>query len=260
MKCLVCDRETVPAFSKLFDRDGLGRVDYRRCPDCGTLHAATLLEMEEAAWRAHCRAYHGAYQGHDGGVRNEDDPNWLERMRRQASSIDRFNRLGGLPTSGRWLDYGCGDGLFGRMLGELGYRVEGYDPYMAADVPCLSAGAYAVVINLAVLEHMRDRAGLDMAARLAAPDGVLIFHTLVRGEIPDDADWFYLLPVHTLCLTNRAMSILCADWGFAASVYDPAARLWFACRRSLEEWKADMPALGDPDLYDARSGFAAYWP
>jgi hypothetical protein len=55
----------------------------------------------------------------------------------------------------------------------------------------------------------------------------MALHTLAMEEIPQDPDWFYLLPVHSTFYTNKSMQLLFEQWGYQASIYNVNARMWF---------------------------------
>jgi 2-polyprenyl-3-methyl-5-hydroxy-6-metoxy-1,4-benzoquinol methylase len=247
--------------SKSFDRFGLERVVYERCTHCGCVHARTLLDLPETHWKSLCEEYHGAYRGHD---ENPDDPRWRNRLNAQARVLLALSEHRILPAQGEWLDYGCGEGELMQRLNQAGLRVSGYDPYWpisgSLSETALIPGHFPVVLNTATLEHLRDRRSLDQVGTLVSDDGTLALHTLVRGEIPKDPEWFYLLPVHTLLFTNRAMTLLFEQWAFDCSLYAVEARLWLWFRQSrYEELQRIALETGNLDWKTSR-GFLAYWP
>ncbi|MET0065281.1 MAG: class I SAM-dependent methyltransferase [Candidatus Thiodiazotropha sp.] len=248
--------------TKSFECYGLDRVNYERCTECGCVHARTLLDLSEAEWGNLCRAYHGGYRGQ--GV-NPHDPRASQRLDRQAEVLLALSQQGMLPTQSEWLDFGCGEGELLNRLNQSGLRVSGYDPYWDAashlSPADLLPGRFPVVLNTATLEHLRDRESLDRLGSLVSDHGVLALHTLVRGEIPSDPDWFYLLPVHTLMFTNRAMSLLFEQWSFDCSLYAIEARLWLWFRQprleALQKIILETHRLED---WKTTRGFLAYWP
>ncbi|MET0050021.1 MAG: class I SAM-dependent methyltransferase [Candidatus Thiodiazotropha sp.] len=247
--------------TKSFERFNLDRVVYEVCGECGCVHARTLLDLPEEQWRNICHDYHGGYRALDD---NPDDPRWRKRLNAQAEVLLSLRASQLLPTNTEWLDFGCGDGDLLNLLNQGGLQVLGYDPYWHKAVYLseteLLPGRFPVVLNTATLEHLRDRESLDRVGSLVSPDGVLALHTLVRGEIPRDPDWFYLLPVHTLMFTNRAMSLLFEQWNFDCSLYAVEARLWLWFRQPLlEELKRVVHEHESEDWQTSR-GFLAYWP
>jgi SAM-dependent methyltransferase len=119
----------------------------------------------------------------------------------------RFVRraMQGVKDRGPILDVGCGGGLFGRMLGEAGFRSIGLDfSYKAAAVawrqnhlPTVCAllstapfrrGSCAGVTMFHVLEHLYDPASyLQAAHELLIPEGRMVL------QVPNSASWQALL-------------------------------------------------------------------
>jgi hypothetical protein len=124
----------------------------------------------------------------------------------------------------------------------------------------LVPGGFGLVITTSVFEHVRGVEPLDEVDRLVAADGVMALHTLVRGEVPADPDWFYFLPVHTTFFTNRALEALVHRWGYTASSYHVDARLWILTRLGEDELRRALAAADVPDDAHVSSGFMAYWP
>ena len=95
---------------------------------------------------------------------------------------------------------------------------------------------------------------------------------VVRGvrqrceNIPRDPDWFYLAPmVHTAFHTNRSMALLMQQWGYAASLYSPAAKCWFlfkARHPALPRLEAVVAAVNRElrtPFFIHKNGFVDYW-
>ena len=98
---------------------------------------------------------------------------------------------------------------------------------------------YKLVINSAMFEHVLGRKHLDAVNNLVDEDGVLMLHTVICENIPNDPNWFYLTPmVHTAFHTNKSMDILMKQWGYVASIYAPQAKSWFL-------FKKDSPDIND---------------
>lgn len=261
MNCYICEAPTGHYFSKGFDRFGIDSVDYQRCPQCGTVFARTLLELPEKQWRAICEEYHGSYRGSE---ENPDDPNWHLRLERQADALLKLADHGVVSRQGPWLDHGCGEGELARMLEARLGSVECYDRYWQRSgnlaESALIPGHFSMVISTSTLEHLRSRAAMDELSGLVAEDGCLGLHTMVRGEIPRDPSWFYLLPVHTIFHTNRGMARLFEQWGFRSSLYVVEARLWIWFRKPLKPLLEGLADLISLPGWHATEGFLAYWP
>ncbi|MEW8505076.1 MAG: class I SAM-dependent methyltransferase [Candidatus Thiodiazotropha sp.] len=261
MNCYICKAPTRHYFRKRFDRFGLDSVDYWRCIECGTVYAETLLQLTEERWRHVCEAYHSSYRG---SGENPDDPNWRVRLEQQAKVLLRLGDNGLLDTSKPWLDYGCGEGELASLLGQRVDEIACYDRYWHRDgyieEPDLIPGHFTVVVSTSTLEHLRDRLSMDAIAGLSAGSGCLALHTLVRGEIPRNPSWFYLLPVHTIFYTNEGMARLFEQWGFISSIYAVNARLWICFRKPMNELLRQWPELAESPGLKATEGFLAYWP
>jgi hypothetical protein len=261
MICFICQAPTRYYFDKKFNRFGLSTVTYQRCRDCGTVYAETLLELSQQQWQAVCDAYHGSYRG---SGKNPDDPNWRTRLEAQAKVLLQLTDSGLLSNNKPWLDYGCGEGELAEFLRAGVKQVACYDRYWQGSdylqLSDLSPGHFSMVISTSTLEHLRSRSEMDELARLVARDGCLGLHTLVRGEIPCDPDWFYLLPVHTIFYTNQGMAYLFEQWGFQSSLYAVDARLWVWFRKRLELLPEEGPGLITSKGWYYSDGFTAYWP
>jgi hypothetical protein len=229
--------------------------------DCGTVYAETLLDLPEQQWQHVCDAYHGSYRGSGD---NPDDPNWHTRLEQQAHVLMQLADNGLLNINKPWLDYGCGEGELAEMLAGRIKQIGCYDRYWQGDgylqISDLLPGHFSMVLSTATLEHLRSRSDMDALATLVAEDGCLGLHTLVRGEIPQDPDWFYLLPVHTIFYTNQGMAHLFEQWGFDSSVYVVEARLWVWFRQRLGRLVEQAPKLLLSEGWHASEGFMAYWP
>lgn len=264
MRCMVCRSGLEPYFEKNFRGfHGLEIVRYERCPDCGFVGSRTHAEMSEDAWERLNRSCHSTYQGTKENP--PEDPRWLTRLRAQAEAIRGLARVGIVPADLPWVDYGCGDGTLSEHLAAFDLELLRFDRYMAG-AGYLTAGEllgrrYGLVVNTSVFEHVRERAPLDQMAALIAPSGVFAIHTLVREEIPRDAEWFYLLPVHCALFTNRAMQKLFDQWGFAWSAYHLESRLWFWFRQESEGLRRFMQRPGAvlPGEVHFKRGFVDHW-
>lgn len=265
-ECIVCSSNMKYAFSKDFGSvAGLHVVDYWVCISCGFMQSKTHAEMADGEWEELNREYHKAYQGTD---QNVDDPRWLQRLACQASVIDDICQIGLLPNSGSWLDYACGDGRLSYLLNSR-YKLSllKYDKYMLGgddylDSANLREKGFDFVITTSVMEHLRFRNHLNSIESLVSPNGVLGLHTLVCERVPQDADWFYLLPVHCSFFSNKSMSVLFEQWGYTSSIYNVEARLWFWFRGDLKKVEDGIKAANarpNGHKYIFKQGFMDYW-
>jgi hypothetical protein len=218
MNCLICNEETLLFFHKDFNQNGLKRVDYHKCNNCGFVYSKTHYLMDEKAWTElnHC---HVEYQGTD---YNWHDPRWLERLQAQTKILKDCCDLDLLSVDGKWLDYACGDGKLSDLLkGQK--ELFKYDKFMSKSNGYLgdkeiNSSQFDFVITTSVFEHFTKRKNFDFVHSLVADDGVMGLHTLVREDVPNDPEWFYLSSNHCAFHTNKSMSLLLEQWGYVESI------------------------------------------
>ncbi len=266
MKCLVCNCEMFYFFTKTFNNYALGQVEYWKCVHCGFVSSKTHCEMSEEEWGQLNIAYHETYQ-HKG--HNSDDPRWVERLNSQARVIDDAARIGLIKENGQWLDYACGDGQLSSILNADFKRVLlNYDKYMPSGNGFLAHADIAprtfdFVITTSVFEHFTRRSHYDEVESLVAPSEVFGLHTLVCENIPQNPDWFYLLPVHCSFHTNKSMSILLKQWGYSESVYNVESRLWLLFKTGSQDVGNILEAANQrsdaPQYIHNPNGFVDYW-
>jgi hypothetical protein len=248
-------------FSKNFKGEfGLNIVEYVRCPSCGLVMSATHKAMSNDEWEELNTRVHLSYQGSNYA---KDDPRWLERLNAQAKILTNLNLAGVITNNLPWVDYACGDGKLSELLKFNSINVMNYDRYMKSglisyiDEKELHSKKYANVINTSVFEHFLSREPIEDLMSLIADDGVLSLHTLVRGQIPKDPDWFYLLPVHVTFFTNKSMQILFDYYKFQSSFYNVESRMWFWFRRETNTMLKF--AEKNSDAFVCKRGFVDYW-
>jgi len=263
---MICGGAMHASFTKAFDRELLGTVEYVTCAGCGFVASKTHFELPAERWRDLTTRLHGTYQGMESCP---EDRNWVQRLKIQAAVIDDLAGLGVLPSQQPWVDYGCGDGKLSDILAETsGRTLARYDSYMAKPgylrATELGHGSFGFVVTTSVFEHLRDRRSLDAINALVSPAGVLGVHTLVAERIPESPEWFYLLPAHCSFFTNRSMQILFDQWGYAASIYHVEARLWFWLNTDDGRLERTITAANDRPgkerfFYHFKPGFVDYW-
>lgn len=264
MKCAICASGMAFIFSKQFDVHGLTKVNYWRCCNCGFTMSKTHAEMSASEWQSLNYGYHSSYQGKDS---NPDDPRWIARLQSQATVLSDAAWIGLLDRDGRWLDFGCGDGKLSELLKRHNLTLLKYDRYMTGREDFLDDGAitprsFDFVITTSVFEHFILREQFDSVEALVSDSGVLGLHTMVCENVPCDASWFYLVPVHCAFHTNKSMSLLFEQWGYAASVYNVDARLWLWFKRPPADIKERVErANRQPNgpFYIFNNGFVDYW-
>ena len=264
MKCEICGGAASHYFSKTFNAFALEGVDYWQCGRCGFVLSRTHAQMSPATWSELNRLCHEQYQGTDDNVL---DPRWKARIAAQARALSDLAGAKLLDATGRWVDFGCGDGILSdTVAANHGLTLLKYDEYMATDddyLPrhALTSGGFDFAISTSVFEHMTRRDQWDAVNALVAPNGALGVHTLVAETVPRDPTWFYLQPPHCAFFTNAAMTRLFEDWGYRASVYNVAASLWVWFRSDPAEVERKVERVNqtaaDPFLFKA--GFLDYW-
>ena len=270
--CLICATLTAYDFSKVYPTypgspfvEPL-TVDYYRCPNCGFVLSGTHRRMSTETWSALNKSWHHHYENH-----LEDKVSNAPPYAEQALALQMLARNGVVDLDDA-LDYAAGYGTLSRFLARYFDRrlriFDRYvhDPLATREVDEGSLGRYGLVINSAMFEHVLDRAALDEVDGLVSDTGVLMLHTVICERIPRDPNWFYLAPVvHTAFHTNRSMTLLMAQWGYAASIYSPLAKSWWI-------FKNGSPVLGHLEAtverintelrmkyFHYQAGFVDYW-
>lgn len=271
--CLICSGATAYYFSKTyapFPGSPFAApltVDYWKCAHCGFVASRTHQQMARAQWAALNSSWHHHYENH-----LEDKVSNAPPYAQQALAIAMLHHEGLIDADGG-LDYAAGYGSMARFLARhFTIRLRLFDryvrdsggghDYLAED----ELGRYPLVVNSAMFEHVLDRAALDEVDALVADDGVLMLHTVVCERIPPDPDWFYLAPmVHTAFHTNKSMELLMQQWGYAASLYSPAAKSWFLFKQgcpALPRLESAVQAINRSlrtTFFHHKAGFVDYW-
>jgi len=221
--------------------------------------------MSADAWNDLNKAYHLSYQGTDC---LEADPNWVARLHMQAEVIADAIDLGLIPSNCPHLDFGCGDGkLSDMMMEKYGLKLGKFDRYNSGKgylgEQDLHENGFDFVVTTSVFEHLLKRKMLDEINRLVSKQGVLGLHTLVAEEIPENPDWFYLLPVHCAFYTNKSMEILFDEWGYTSSVYQVDAQLWLFFKSNADIIENIVKKANNQSYrklyYNFKRGFMDYW-
>ena len=194
-------------------------VYYHRCGACGFLFTGYFDGFTQADFKA-C-------------IYNDDyasvDPDFAER--RPKSSAQQIGHLFGDARSEiALLDYGGGKGTVARILGETGWRAESYDPFYGERPDRLRR--FDLVTCFEVFEHVPDpKALIDELSGLLAPEGLLLFSTLVQ---PDDIDatrlnWWYAAPRngHISLYAKRSLGVLCQGAGLTHAYFNTGLHVAF---------------------------------
>jgi hypothetical protein len=123
----------------------------------------------------------------------------------------------GLRRNSRLLDYGSGQGIFGRM-GDPG-RWDSYDPYIDQKNSIPSGQTYDWITLWEVLEHCPDPNGVfDTLAKLLRPEGYLAMTTVwIDSKIP----YQIKPPEHLTYWTREAMTIALEASNFEMLTFEP---------------------------------------
>lgn len=265
MKCLICGTSMSFYFSKYFGQYSLENVDYWSCPECGFTASKTHFDLTEDEWEALNVNFHIDHN------KREDNPyNRHQRYFNQAQMLYLMLRQGLLPDK-PWLDWGSGEGDVSVQLKEhFGFELENFDLYIQPKISSISKSelekrtdSFNLVLTTAVFEHIRNREVLDEIESFVTKPGCFAIHTLVRGEIPNDPEWMYLLPVHCAFYTNKCMQLLMDSWGYTCSVYNEHAKLWVMFRQNPSEVQKLVRRLNTVMRWEYlhyKKGFMDYWP
>jgi glycosyltransferase involved in cell wall biosynthesis/SAM-dependent methyltransferase len=172
-----------------------------RCDECGM---GVLERIRDDYLSLYGDAYYGnpdagaAYGYRDYAYTAEHGVAW-------AAALARLLR----PAGGRVLDIGCADGhllaklrssyelygievneTMGRIAAQRGVSIIGRD-LLDPTLVSTHEGAFDVIVAVAVFEHLPDiRTGVEVALRLLAEDGVMIFEVPLISKQHDNQQWF----------------------------------------------------------------------
>jgi hypothetical protein len=275
MNCLICNEKSYYFFNKRFDPpydEYLGTVEYYKCPNCGFVFSKTHAEMDHSIWLEVNSLFHSQIENPN--IENSSNqPPYLE----QALMIHVLaqNRM---ISVGNAIDWAGGHGTLVKLLRKyFQITVPVYEKYMQVQsvnsqssgeaivryVPQSELTTYETVINSAVFEHVTNRKYLDEINSCVADTGSLILHTVVCENIPQNPDWFYLLPVHCAFHSNRSMELLMHQWKYTSSVYCPSAKCWVLFKEGNTRISADAIRAINIEFQSNyvyfKQGFMDYW-
>ena len=204
-----------------------------RCPTCGLLYRHPGIRADRLG-----DLYARGYSKFLGGRYRR------ERQRRYRLVMDAFAPLFADGAERRLLDFGCGTGLFLRVVHERGFDCHGVDlaadsieaarrrpggemTFVGAptDAPAIAAGGFDVITMWSVLAHLAEPVqDVTMLRRLLAPDGVLLILTVNANSLRlkrDRAGWGGFTPNHLKFFSPTTLPALLARAGFGAVVMRP---------------------------------------
>lgn len=266
-QCIICGNDITYAFTKEYQPPYdyfLNSSHYYKCNSCGFTCSDTVFKMEYDAW---CKLNFDFHTLFENKMLGEDinEPPYIE----QATMINILVKNNIIKTN--MLDYAGGYGTLSKIL--LKYfdlSLPVYDPYVTDNttdtvqyVKEENLIKVNVVVTSALFEHVRKRADLDNINNLVTEDGVMIIHTVVCENIPNDPNWFYITPpVHSALHTNKSMDILMKQWGYVSSIYCPSSKCWVLFKKEPENLKSNIESINklfQTDYLHYSTGFMNYW-
>lgn len=264
MKCLVCGHEQEFYFEKQYS-DYWGKyipyVQYFKCPNCGFVLSKTHKELSKDAWENLNLEFHTYIEKDINRPTNQ--PPYIQ----QAVMLDVLAK-NKIINPKKILDYAGGYGTLAKILSKyFNIKTTVYEKYMSKEykiknisfINKLSNKKYETVLCSAYFEHILCREDIDNVVNCVSKNGVLILHTVISDSVPQDINWFYLIPVHCAFFTNKSMEILMQDWGFVYSIYFPISKCWVLFK---EKPKFDIEKINEEfqtRYLFSKDGFMDYW-
>jgi len=270
-KCLICESNTNYFFSKIYDFEipNLSyknfKADYYKCEFCGLVVSRTHQTMSNADFLGLNNYFHHFIENNETAM---NQPPYAE----QALVLSILNKAN-IVNLENTLDFSAGYGTLAKILQKyFNKKINLFDLYVTdtnSNLQYLSKDEfqkYDLVINSAMFEHVLNRKDLDKVNALVSHNGVLMLHTVICETIPEDPTWFYLNPiVHRAFHTNKSMSLLMKQWGYASSIYSPQAKSWFLFKNEFP-LLANLKNLTDQintelqtKWFIYKEGFVDYW-
>ncbi|MCA0382635.1 MAG: class I SAM-dependent methyltransferase [Bacteroidetes bacterium] len=270
MHCLICQEPTSYFLSKTYTEqpfaahmEDIGTVDYFKCSNCGFTFSKTHASLSPERWAKLNLDVH-AFMEDPAAEKKGNQPPYLEQAAMIKILIEH-----GLINGTNMLDYAAGHGTLSRVLEKyFQLHLPIFDEYVTdGDVKRYilkeNLGLYNTVINSAMFEHVLTREDLDKVNQLVTDDGALILHTVICENVPADPEWFYFRPpVHTAFHTNKSMSILMQQWGYASSLYCPTAKCWILLKKDTDSIAASVAQINlelQKEYLMYTKGFVDYW-
>ena len=272
--CLICGSNMEYYFSKMYTEkpyseymNGINKVDYYKCQNCGFVISKTHVEMGDSQWEKINEIHHYWEKQKKNNLENEkNEPTHQPPYLQQATMINLLQK-NVILSQENILDYAGGYGTLNNIL-EKYYNIQSlvYDPFVNLKgikyVKEKELKKYKTVLNSAMFEHIKSRRDLDMVNGLVDEDGSLIIHTVVCENIPKDSNWFYINPVHCAFHTNKSMDILMKQWNYISSIYCPTSKCWILLKEESSKFSEKIIKINielqEPYLF-YKNGFMDYW-
>ena len=170
------------------------------------------------------------------------DPDYLDvRPRGNAQSL--MTTFGERAKTIRHLDYGGGGGLLSRLLNDVGWQSQSYDPFVQKGIDPATLGRFDLITAYEVFEHVPDPAALvKTLAALLAPGGIILFSTmLTEGHIVSGQriKWWYASPRngHISLYSGESLTRLGAQQGFSLTSFSDGFHMY---RTTLPDWASHL--------------------
>jgi hypothetical protein len=203
-------------------------IYYTRCTRCEFCFAPELMQWSPERMKE--EIYNDEYP--------LVDPNYDET--RPMDSLRLLLKL--FPDLGRdvrHLDFGGGNGLLSKLLGEANWQSMSYDPYLDEPVALETIGTFDLITAFEVFEHVADVPKLISTLRsLLSVDGVLIFSTVLSdGNIlpRQRLTWWYASPRngHISLFSQNSLAYLAKSNGFSYSRFSDSFHVFYT---SVPNW------------------------
>ncbi|MCH2048239.1 MAG: methyltransferase domain-containing protein [Trichodesmium sp. ALOHA_ZT_67] len=197
-------------------------VEYFQCSNCG------FVQTENPYWLA--EAYKEAIASSDVGLvsRNQNFSLITENL-----ILNLFN------TNSKFLDYGCGYGLFVRMMRDLGLDFYGYDKYcqnifyQGWEGEINKQQKYEIITAFEVFEHFINPLA-EIENILQHTRNILFSTKLLPPNNPHPNDWWYYAleeGQHISIYTTKALSVI--GQKFKLNLYSDGESLHLLTEKSL---------------------------
>lgn len=265
--CIICDGNTKYFFTKEYDSKYshmLTSSIFSKCENCGFTFSNTLFNMDDNIWNKLNEDFH-LFLENPKDDSNINQPPYIEQanMLNILINNDIINR--------NMIDYAGGMGTLSKILNRyFNIDLPVYDPYIKdiedSSVMYMDSSNLTkvdVLINSALFEHIRSIDDLNDINSLVSDSGVMIIHTVICEDIPEDPNWFYFTPpVHCAIHSNKSMGILMKNWGYVSSIYCKSAKCWILFKKepnALMDLVDSINSLLQTDYFIYKKGFVDYW-